>query len=158
MSKTVARLELFWAILSTVVIWLSLVLWVAIFGVAAIDLCQPEYVELRWVRVSFAISIGVSAPILYVRHLLGEKHERDEQKKELREAIETLGKKSKITRKKGQYRARNWAAKWIAYVNGIPTPRPRGNFEMGFPVLPRVNEKRDRAHPNRKPKKQGGVV
>jgi len=139
-------LALLWVVLSVSVVWVGLALWVIFCGGFAIY--AWEYGSV--IRVIFFIGMGLSLPVLYTLHLLRKKREREEQKRKLHETFETLGRKPKITRKKGKYRAGNWASKWVAYANDIATPR-RSHVSIWLPPLPRVNEERERARPSRKP-------
>ena len=142
----IVGLELFWSVFSVFAVWVALVLWGMFFGTFAIYAWEEGEVF----RMLFAVGMTLAFPVLYILHLLRKKREREEQKKKLHETFETLGKKPKITRKKGKYRAGNWASKWVAYANDIATPR-RSHISIDLPPLPRVSEEREQTRPSRKP-------
>ena len=149
MLTVISWLLVFCALLSRVFIWLLLIGWVsvwlllsggALFYIDNSISCQEDG---RFVRMFFYIGMAFVVPtLLYIRHLLRNKREREEEKKNLRETIATLENKPKVTRRKqGKYRSGNWASKWIAYSNDIATPR-RSHVSIELPPLPRVNEER----------------
>ena len=127
-------------IISTVIVWTLLTLWVVFFTKAAIASWQTS----KWLFSVFSI-LAIILPTLHLGLLLGKRRAREESK---RKTVETIGKMEEkqiafrsVRRKPGNYRPWNWSSKWLSYSNDIPAPK-RGNIEIGLPRLPRINEER----------------
>lgn len=97
-------------------------------------------------RATFFVFVGFLLVGLYfipvhcVRTVIREWREKKQSEKQIREIIETMEKKPRITRKPGKYRPMNWAAKWVAYSKDLPAPRCNHYQTREMPPLPKKDE------------------